>query len=96
MDEPEDDISPLGDLTPLELEVAAVLTRHGVDADTEWVIRRLRSTLRVAQLAKTLGRPLKQREKKIAHRRFLGGQTVDQVADHLRGRPSALPDQPGP
>lgn len=86
MNEPEDDTSPLGGLTPLEREVADVLTRHGVDADTEWVIRRLRSTLRVAELAKALGRPLKQRERKIAHRRFLGGQSVDQVAAHLNSR----------
>jgi hypothetical protein len=86
MNEPEDDTSPIGDLTPLEREVADVLTRHGVNADTEWVIRRLRSTLRVAELAKALGRPLKQREKKIAHRRFLGGQTVDQVVAHLSSR----------
>ncbi|MEJ2791008.1 MULTISPECIES: hypothetical protein [unclassified Pseudoxanthomonas] len=84
MNEPEDDISPIGDLTPLEREVAGVLAKYGVDADTDLVIRKLRSTLRVAELAKALGRPLGQRERKIVSRRFLGGQTVDQVLAHLQ------------
>lgn len=86
MNEPEDDISPIGHLTPLEREVAEVLTRHGVDADTDSMIRRLRSTLREAELAKALGRPLKQRERKIAHRHFLGGQTVEQVVARFDSR----------
>lgn len=37
MNEPEEDISPIGDLTPLEQEVAGVLAKHGVAADTDLV-----------------------------------------------------------
>lgn len=91
MNEPEEDISPIGDLTPLEQEVAGVLAKHGVDADTDLIIRKLRSTLRLAELAKALGRPLGQRERKIVQRRLLGGQTVAQVLAFLQTKAPNAP-----
>lgn len=82
MNVPEDDIpEPEQVLTPLERELLEFLKARGIDHpdDLDFIVRRVRTTLRVVQLGQALGRTLNRRERGQAFRKFQDGTSTEEV-----------------
>ena len=78
-----DDSMP--ELTLLEKQFMGFLAAHGIDnpADLDFVVRRVRTTMRVFQLAELLDRSLSRVERGQAYRRLHEGQSVEDVVRWL-------------
>ena len=91
----EDSDSPLPPepLSPLEVEVLAVIQRGGILAPEEqdFVVRRIRTTIRTIELGRLIGRPLSRKERGQVFRRLQDGKNLDQVLDWLRKKPARPP-----
>ena len=90
IDEEGDSPLPPEQLSPLEVEVLAAIQRGGILAPEEqdFVVRRIRTTIRTVELGRLIGRPLSRKERGQVCRRLQDGQSLEQVLDWLRKKPA--------
>ena len=94
-EDPREEAAPEEALSPLEQEVIAAIQRSGQLQQDElnFVVRRIRTTIRTIELGRQIGRPLTRKERGQVFRRLQDGQSLEKVQEWLRSKPVRPTDQ---